>query len=162
MLEKLFQMTQVDPGEVHTLCLGSPCVYWDGDWCGTLDWRVREMLFKTGKASILRLVLGCPFVSGRVVYADCAPNSSLLAKSRAVSPWSSAASQVAAWVCTGDFWRPSLLEMVTLNSSPGVNFSEDFLTFRSSVMRDCIRELQNCYLATWCSPLFSSELPSSS
>lgn len=73
MQEKLFWMTQVDPGEVHTLCLGCPCVYWDGDWHGTLDWRVREKLFKTGKASILGLVVGCPSVSGRVLYADCAP-----------------------------------------------------------------------------------------
>ncbi|XP_017930587.1 integrin alpha-9-like [Manacus vitellinus] len=31
MREKLFQMTQVDPGHMHTLCLGSSCVYWDGD-----------------------------------------------------------------------------------------------------------------------------------
>lgn len=37
MQEQLFQVAQVDPGDVHTLCLGSPCVYLDGDngcWLG--------------------------------------------------------------------------------------------------------------------------------
>lgn len=29
MQEKLFWMTQVGSGQVHTLCLGSPSVYWD-------------------------------------------------------------------------------------------------------------------------------------
>lgn len=50
------------------VCAGM--VMMSGDWHGTLDWRVREKLFETGKASILGLVLGCPSVSGRVVYAD--------------------------------------------------------------------------------------------
>ena len=37
MREQLFQVAQVDPGHVHALCLGSPCIYWDGDdgwWLG--------------------------------------------------------------------------------------------------------------------------------
>lgn len=41
-----------------------------GDWCGALDWRVREKLLRTGKTSISGLVLCCPSVTGRVVYAD--------------------------------------------------------------------------------------------
>lgn len=141
------------------VCTGM--VMMSGDWYGTLGWRVREKLLRTGKTSIWGLVLDCP--SERVVYAGLhCTNSSLVAKPRAMSPrLAAAASQVAAWVCTGDFWSPSPLEVVALSSSPGLNFSEDFFTFRGSVMHDSTRELLNCYLATWCSPLLSLELPSS-
>lgn len=94
MQEKLFCMTQVGPGQVHTLCLGSPCctgmVMMSGDWYGALGWRVREKLLRTGKTSIWGLVLDCP--CERVVYAGLhCTNSSLVAKPRAVSPWLAAA-----------------------------------------------------------------------
>lgn len=41
MQEKLFWTTQVDPGQVHTLCLGSSCVYWDGGDGWWLVWNFR-------------------------------------------------------------------------------------------------------------------------
>lgn len=41
MQEKLFWMTQVGPGQVHTLCLGSSCVYWDGGDGWWLVWNFR-------------------------------------------------------------------------------------------------------------------------
>lgn len=31
MQEQLFQVVQVDPGRVRTVCLAFPCIYWDGD-----------------------------------------------------------------------------------------------------------------------------------
>lgn len=41
MQEKLFWMTQVGPGQVCTLCLGSLCVYWDSDDELWLVWSFR-------------------------------------------------------------------------------------------------------------------------
>lgn len=34
-------MVQVDPGHVHALWLGSPCVYWDGDDGWWLGWNLK-------------------------------------------------------------------------------------------------------------------------
>lgn len=90
---------------------------------------MKEKLFKTGKASVCA-------VGGLRMWTDFAlwlfiP---LVAKPRAVPPWSAAASQVAGWICSRECWRLSLLEMVAPSSSSGVNFSQDFVTCRSSAL----------------------------
>lgn len=85
---------------------------------------MKEKLFKIRKASVLGLVLGCPSV--RWVGCVCGQTLHqwlfipLVAKPKAASPWSAAASQVAGWIYARECWKLSLLEMVALSSSPGL------------------------------------------
>lgn len=95
---------------------------------------MKEKFFKTGKASISGLVLGCPSVlwvggvCGLTLHQKLF--IPLVGKPGAASPWSAAASQVAGGIHTRGHRRLSLLEMVALSSSPGLSFGEDFFSMR--------------------------------